>query len=183
MRVLDTEISAVKIIEPTIFKDERGHFFEAYNAKKFEDALGFKPEFTQSNESLSKQGTIRGLHLQRGKSSQSKLVRVVVGKVLDVALDCRPTSNSFGKHVAIELSGDDHRQLFIPKGFAHGFQVLSDYCILSYQVDAAYDPSSEITINAMDPALGIEWIKLNDCFLSKKDGSAMLFSRVFNETS
>lgn len=181
MKILDTEIPDVKIIEPAVYEDERGHFYEVYNAQKFEEEMGFRPEFQQLNESFSKKGTIRGLHLQQGKSSQSKLVRVVVGKVLDIAVDCRPTSHFFGKHVAFELSGDDHRQLFIPKGFAHGFQVLSDYCILTYQVDAPYDPNSEVIIYAMDPALEIKWAKFNENFMSEKDSSAMFFSRIFSE--
>jgi len=177
MKVFDTEIPDVKIIEPTVYKDDRGYFFEAYNVQKFEELMGFCPNFCQSNESYSKKGTIRGLHLQKEPFAQSKLVRVVSGEVLDVAVDCRPNSSSFGKHVAVELSGDNHRQLWIPKGFAHGFQVLSEHCCLVYQVDNPYNPSFEIAIDAVDQVLKIQWPLANEVKRSAKDTKGLCFKR------
>ena len=183
MKVFDTEISDVKIIEPTVYEDERGYFFEAYNAQKFEELMGFCPNFCQSNESYSKKGTIRGLHLQKEPFSQAKLVRVISGKILDVAVDCRPKSSSFGKHVTVELSGVNHKQLWVPKGFAHGFQVLSDVCILNYQVDNFYNVESEITINAFDGFLGINWSIREPTLLGLKDRDADKFLDTFNQAS
>lgn len=178
MKVFDTEVPDVKIIEPNIFEDERGHFFEAYNAQKFNEIFGFTPEFCQINESFSRKGAIRGLHLQKEPYAQAKLVRVISGKVFDVVVDCRPDSSSFGKCVAIELSADSHKQIWIPKGFAHGFQVLSDHCVFSYQVDNPYNRSSEVTINAFDPELKIQWPLKNEAKRSAKDCDGIYFEEL-----
>ena len=131
MKLVETTIRDLKIIEPRVFQDERGYFFEAFNEKTFFAELGRKPSFCQINESASTKGTIRGLHLQKGASAQAKLVRVIYGEIIDVAVDCRLDSPSCGSHEAICLSSENKRQLWIPEGFAHGFQVLSDYCILN----------------------------------------------------
>ena len=181
MIVLDTEILDLKIIEPTVYEDERGYFFEAYNAQKFEELMGFCPSFCQSNESASVKGTIRGLHLQKEPYAQSKLVRVVSGEVLDVAVDCRSSSSSFGKHVAVKLSSGNRRQLWIPKGFAHGFQALSDVCILNYQVDNFYSVESEVTIDAFDDFLGINWLTEEQTLLGLKDRNGENFLETFNK--
>ena len=178
MKVFDTGILDVKIIEPTVYEDERGYFFEAYNAQKFEELMGFCPNFCQSNESFSKKGTIRGLHLQQEPYAQGKLVRVVAGEILDVAVDCRPNSGSFGKHVAVELSGENRKQLWIPKGFAHGFQVLSDECLLNYCVDCTRKASAEIEINCFDEYLAIDWNVEIEKIMSEKDQAAKSFSEV-----
>ena len=150
MIVFDTAIPDVKIIEPNIYEDERGYFFEAYNAQKFEELFSITPKFCQINESFSKKGTIRGLHLQKEPYAQAKLVRVICGEIIDVVLDCRHGSSTFGEHVSIILNSTNKRQVWIPRGFAHGFQVLSDTCIFSYQVDNEYCPDSEVTIDAFD---------------------------------
>ena len=178
MKVFDTEIPDVRIIEPTVYEDERGYFFEAYNAQKFEELMGFCANFCQSNESYSKKGTIRGLHLQKEPFSQSKLVRVVSGEVLDVAVDCRWGSSSYGKHISVILSSENKRQLYIPKGFAHGFQVLSDECVLNYAVDAPYDAPSEIEIDCFDDDLDIKWRACEAIKMSKKDSEARAFSQI-----
>ena len=178
MRVFDTEMPDVKIIEPNIHEDERGYFFEAYNAQKFEEVFGFIPKFCQTNESFSRKGAIRGLHLQREPYAQAKLVRVISGKVFDVVVDCRLNSSSFGKCVAIELSASSHKQIWIPKGFAHGFQVLSEYCVFSYQVDNLYNRSSEVTINAFDPGLEIHWPLKNKAKRSAKDCEGIYFDEL-----
>ena len=182
MQVFDTKIPDVKIIEPTIYEDERGYFFEAYNAQKFENLMGFRPAFCQTNESCSKKGTIRGLHLQKEPFSQSKLVRVVSGTVLDVVVDCRYGSTSFGKYVAIELSGNNHRQLWIPKGFAHGFQALSDFCILNYQVDNFYNVEAEISVDAFDDFLDINWSTKHPVRMGLKDRNAHKFTDIFKDS-
>jgi dTDP-4-dehydrorhamnose 3,5-epimerase len=171
MNIITTEIEDVIVIEPRIFHDGRGYFFEAFNQKEFEEKVG-NVIFVQDNESKSCYGVIRGLHFQKGSHSQSKLVRVVKGKVLDVAVDIRKGSKTFGKHVAVELSEENHRQLFIPKGFAHGFSVLSDEVVFQYKCDNFYCPESEGAIAWDDPDLGIDWkIPENRIILSEKDRS------------
>jgi dTDP-4-dehydrorhamnose 3,5-epimerase len=175
MIVFDTAIPDVKIIEPNIYEDKRGYFFEAYNAQKFEKLLSIAPKFCQMNESFSKKGTIRGLHLQKEPYAQAKLVRVVCGEIIDVILDCRHGSSTFGKHVSIILNSTDKRQVWIPKGFAHGFQVLSDTCIFSYQVDNEYRPDSEVTIDAFDSNLQIKWPLKENVNLNHKDKSGVAF--------
>ena len=169
MKVIKTEIEGVFIIEPDVFGDNRGYFFESFNKKQFEEAVGHV-NFVQDNESKSSYGVVRGLHFQKGRHSQAKLVRVVKGAVLDVAVDLRKDSPTYGKHVAVELTGDNHRQFFIPRGFAHGFSVLSEEAIFQYKCDNYYCPASEGAIAWDDPDLGIDWrIPKEDVVLSAKD--------------
>ncbi len=169
MNIIPTEIDGVLIIEPRIFQDSRGYFFESFNLREFEEKIGVI-DFVQDNESKSCYGVVRGLHFQRDGHSQAKLVRVVKGKVLDVAVDLRRGSATYGRHVAVELSEDNHRQFFIPRGFAHGFSVLSDEVIFQYKCDNYYCPSSEGAIAWNDPDLGIDWrIPEDKVILSEKD--------------
>lgn len=169
MEYIRTEIEGVYIIEPKIFNDARGYFFEAFKQKEFEENV-CKINFVQDNESKSSYGVLRGLHYQKGEFSQAKLVRVIKGKVLDVAVDIRKSSPTFGKHVMVELSEDNKRQLFIPRGFAHGFLVLSKEAIFTYKVDNIYAPQSEASIKFNDPDLGIEWpIDTSEVLTSEKD--------------
>ena len=169
MKVIKTDIEGVVIIEPRIFKDDRGYFYESWNKKDFDENV-FPVNFVQDNQSKSSYGVLRGLHFQKGKHSQSKLVRVVQGAVLDVAVDIRKGSPTFGQHVAVELTGDNHRQFFIPRGFAHGFSVLSETAIFQYKCDNLYCRESEGAIAWDDPALGIDWrIPAEKVILSEKD--------------
>lgn len=169
MNIIPTEIDGVLIIEPRVFQDSRGYFFESFNLREFEEKIGVI-DFVQDNESKSCYGVVRGLHFQRDGHSQAKLVRVVKGKVLDVAVDLRRGSATYGRHVAVELSEDNHRQFFIPRGFAHGFSVLSDEVIFQYKCDNYYCPSSEGAIAWNDPDLGIDWrIPEDKVILSEKD--------------
>ena len=169
MNVIKTEIEGVLIIEPRIFEDSRGYFFESFNLKEFEDKVGHV-DFVQDNESKSSYGVVRGLHFQRGEHAQSKLVRVVSGRVLDVAVDIRPGSPTFGKHVAVELTGENHRQFLLPRGMAHGFSVLSETAVFQYKCDNFYCRESEGAIAWDDPDLGIDWrIPKSDVILSEKD--------------
>ena len=182
MTFIETEIPDVKIFEPRVFEDQRGYFFEAYNETTFFNELGRKTNFFQINESSSTKGTIRGLHLQKGASAQAKLVRVVHGEILDVAVDCRLDSPSCGSHVAIRLSSENKRQLWIPEGFAHGFQVHSDFCILNYCVTSPYSPKDEITINCYDEDLNVRWADIGQTLLSEKDRSGMAFANYITTT-
>lgn len=169
MRVISTELDGVVIIEPQLHGDSRGYFFESFSQRDF-DALVGPALFVQDNESRSSYGVIRGLHYQCGDSSQGKLVRAVLGKALDIAVDIRKGSPTFGKHVAVELSGENHRQLFIPRGFAHGFSVLSESLVLQYKCDRFYDPCSERGIAWNDPDLNIDWqIPSESVIVSEKD--------------
>lgn len=169
MNVIQTAIDGVVIIEPRLFPDERGYFFESYEKQEF-DAKVRPVDFIQDNESRSCYGVLRGLHFQKGEHAQSKLVRCVVGRVLDVAVDIRKGSPTFGQHVAVELTQDNHRQFFIPRGFAHGFSVLSDVAVFQYKCDNYYCPESEGAIAWDDPALGIDWrIPADKAILSPKD--------------
>ena len=152
----ETEIEGVFVIEPRVFNDARGYFFEAWKREEFQTHVG-DVEFIQDNESKSSQGVLRGLHYQKGSLSQAKLVRVIKGRVLDVAVDLRKSSPTFGKHVMVELSDENKRQFFIPRGFAHGFLVLSDEAIFTYKVDNPYAPQCDAGIRWNDPDLGIEW--------------------------
>ena len=162
------------MIEPRVFCDARGYFFEAWKQAEFEKYIG-KVDFVQDNESKSSYGVLRGLHYQKGDSSQAKLVRVIKGKVLDVAVDVRRSSPTFGQHVMVELSEENKRQFFIPRGFAHGFLVLSDEAIFTYKVDNPYAPQSEAGICWNDPALGINWpIDPKEVLTSEKDLKAPL---------
>jgi len=169
MNVIQTDIPGVVIIEPKIFGDERGYFFESWSQKEFDEKV--RPiKFVQDNESKSHYGVLRGLHFQKGKFAQSKLVRVVKGKVLDVAVDIRRGSPTFGKHVKVELSEENHLQFFIPRGFAHGFVVLSEEAVFQYKCDNPYAPSEEGAIIWNDQLLNIDWqIPIESVDLSDKD--------------
>lgn len=176
MEYRKTEIEGVFIIEPRVFGDERGYFFEAWKRQEFEENIG-KVDFIQDNESKSVFGVLRGLHYQKGELSQAKLVRVISGRVLDVAVDLRKDSPTFGKHVAVELSGDNKRQFFIPRGFAHGFLVLSDEAVFTYKVDNPYAPQAEASILWNDADLAIDWpLSEEKLILSQKDREAQLFA-------
>ena len=169
MKAIATDIAGVYIIQPKVFKDSRGYFFESFSKRDFEKEIG-KVDFVQDNESCSSKGVIRGLHFQKPPFSQAKLVRCVVGKVLDVAVDLRKDSPTYGKHVAVELSEDNHLQFFIPKGFAHGFEVLSDVAIFQYKCDEYYHPEAEGGLYAFDPELNIGWTTpIDDAIFSDKD--------------
>ena len=156
MEYIKTDIEGVFVIEPKVFNDARGYFMEAWKQKEFNEHVG-EVDFIQDNESKSSFGVLRGLHYQKGDFSQAKLVRVIKGKVLDVAVDIRKSSPTFGKHVMVELSEDNKRQFFIPRGFAHGFLVLSEEAIFTYKVDNPYAPQAETGIRWNDPDLAIEW--------------------------
>ena len=169
MEFKKTSIDGVYVIEPRIFTDARGYFFEAWKQAEFEEHIG-KVNFVQDNESKSSRGVLRGLHYQKGDYSQAKLVRVIKGCVLDVAVDIRKSSPTFGQHVMVELSGENKRQFFIPRGFAHGFLVLSDEAIFTYKVDNVYAPQTDAGIRWNDPALGINWpIDPKEVLTSEKD--------------
>jgi dTDP-4-dehydrorhamnose 3,5-epimerase len=169
MKVIKTAIEDVVIIEPDVFGDARGYFFESYSQKKFDEQV--RPvKFVQDNESKSSYGVLRGLHFQKPPYAQAKLVRVVKGRVLDVAVDIRIGSPTYGRYEAVELSEENHRQLFIPRGFAHGFCVLSDEAVFQYKCDNYYAPDSEAAIRWDDPDLAIDWgIPAEDVILSEKD--------------
>lgn len=169
MEYEETDIKGVWVLTPKVFNDNRGYFFEAWKKSDFEAHVG-KVDFIQDNESKSSYGVLRGLHYQKGTYSQAKLVRVIKGKVLDVAIDLRKSSPTFGKHVMVELSEDNKRQLFIPRGFAHGFLVLSPEAIFTYKVDNIYAPAHEASIRWNDPQIGINWpIDQKDVVTSPKD--------------
>ena len=176
MKIIKTDIEGVVIIEPRLFKDERGYFFEAFSERKFAELTGINTHFVQDNESRSTEGVVRGLHFQLPPFAQSKLVRVVRGTILDVAIDIRRGSPTFGKYVAVELSEHNHRQLFIPRGFAHGFAVLSETALFAYKCDNIYHPASEKGIMFNDPELAIDWqIPAEKMILSAKDHRHPLF--------
>ena len=169
MEVIKTELEGVVIIEPKIFRDARGYFFESFSQKEFEEKVR-KIAFVQDNESMSSYGVMRGLHFQLPPFTQSKLVRCVKGKVLDVAVDIRKGSPTFGKHVSVELSEDNHRQFFVPRGFAHGFAVLSETAVFQYKCDNFYAPQSDGGISILDDSLGIDWkLPTDKVVLSEKD--------------
>ncbi len=170
MQIEKTEIEGVVVLHPKVFGDARGYFFESFSRKTFSDATGWDIDFVQDNESRSCQGVVRGLHFQRPPFAQSKLVRVVEGEVLDVAVDLRRQSPTFGHHVAVRLSADKHNQLFLPRGMAHGFAVLSDVAVFQYKCDAFYAPDTEGAIAWNDPALAIDWqLNADEVILSEKD--------------
>ncbi len=170
MGIVKTKIPEILIIEPKVFGDERGYFFESYNRERFRQETGMDIEWVQDNESKSCYGVLRGLHFQKGEHAQSKLVRVVKGRVLDVAVDIRRGSPTFGQHVAVELTEENHRQLFIPRGFAHGFAVLSQEAVFQYKCDNLYAPHAEGAIAWNDPQIAIEWgVPAEDVILSEKD--------------
>lgn len=170
MKVIETTLSDCLILEPSLFNDKRGYFFESFNSKQFNELTGFNVNFVQDNESFSTKGVLRGLHFQKGEYAQAKLVRVVTGKVLDVAVDLRKNSTTFGKWFSIELSGENKRQLFVPRGFAHGFVVLSEFAIFNYKCDNFYNKVSESGIIFNDSALNIDWqLNTNEILVSEKD--------------
>lgn len=174
MNVIKTNIEGVLILEPKVFNDARGYFFESFSQREFDEKvapiLGHTIRFVQDNESMSSYGVMRGLHFQRPPFTQSKLVRCVKGAVLDVAVDIRKGSPTFGQHVAVELTEDNHRQFFISKGFAHGFAVLSETAVFQYKCDEFYHPEADGGISIMDQSLGINWkIPTDQVLLSEKD--------------
>ena len=169
MEIIKTGIEGLLILEPRIFKDTRGYFFESFSQREFEEKVG-PVHFVQDNESMSTYGVMRGLHFQRPPFTQSKLVRCVSGRVLDVAVDIRQGSPTYGQHVAVELTADNHRQFFIPKGFAHGFAVLSETAVFQYKCDEFYHPEADAGISILDESLGIDWrIPMDKAILSDKD--------------
>ena len=175
MNVIETGIPGLLILEPRVFGDSRGYFFEAFNRKAFTDAVG-EVDFVQDNESRSSYGVVRGLHFQKGEWAQAKLVRVVEGRVLDVAVDLRPGSPTYGQHTSVELTGENHRQLFIPRGFAHGFSVLSETAVFQYKCDNYYHPEAEGAVAWDDTDLAIDWqIPADRVLLSAKDRNHPLF--------
>ena len=175
MKFLETKIQDLYIIEPNVYADDRGYFLESYKKDKFDELIG-KSSFVQDNESKSSKGVLRGLHFQNPPFDQAKLVRCIEGKVLDVAVDIRKGSKTYGKHVALELSGENKRQLFIPRGFAHGFLVLSQSAIFAYKVDNNYAPEHEAGINWNDPKLNIKWnIDESKILVSNKDANHPFF--------
>ena len=175
MKFIKTEIPDVYIIEPSVFGDERGYFLESFNLEKFEENV-YPIKFVQDNESKSSKGVLRGLHFQKPPFEQAKLVRCIKGKVIDVAMDIRKGSPNYGKHVAIELSGENKRQLFVPRGFAHGFAVLSESAVFAYKVDNTYAPEFDAGIRFDDPTLNIDWGLTNEeVLLSQKDKNLIFF--------
>lgn len=175
MNVIRTEIEGLAVIEPRIFRDSRGYFFESFSERDFAEQVA-PVRFVQDNESKSSYGVVRGLHFQKPPHAQAKLVRVVKGRVLDVAVDLRTGSPTYGKHFAVELSEENHRQFFIPKGFAHGFSVLSEEVVFQYKCDNYYAPQSEGSVLWNDPQIGVDWgIPEEDIILSEKDKKGPLF--------
>ena len=169
MEIIKTAIEGLVIIEPKVFKDARGYFFESFSQREFEEKVR-KVNFVQDNESMSSYGVMRGFHFQRPPYTQSKLVRCVIGKVQDVAVDIRKGSPTYGQHVAVELSEENHRQVFIPRGFAHGFSVLSEKAIIQYKCDNFYAPEADSGISIKDESFGIDWkIPTENAILSEKD--------------
>lgn len=169
-----TDIEGVFIIKPKVFNDARGYFFESFKQAEFDENIGYHVEFVQDNESKSSYGVLRGLHLQKGEFSQAKLVRVIKGCVLDVAVDVRPGSKTYGKYIMAELSEENKLQFFIPRGFAHGFLVLSDEAVFTYKVDNVYSPMSEASIRWDDPDINIQWpIDKEKVLTSEKDLKAV----------
>ncbi len=176
MEYIKTEIDGVWVINPKVFNDERGYFFESYRKSDFDANIGRSVDFIQDNESKSSYGVLRGLHYQKGEFSQAKLVRVIKGRVLDVAVDLRKSSPTFGKYVMVELSEENKKMFFIPRGFAHGFLVLSEKAIFTYKVDNVYAPQSEASIRFDDPDINIKWpIDMKDVITSAKDEKGMSF--------
>ena len=170
MNFIRTDIPDVVIVEPKVHGDDRGYFIETFRADKLEEFLGYKINFCQDNESKSSRGVLRGLHYQLAPAAQTKLVRVISGRVLDVAVDIRKGSSTFGKHMAVELTSENKRQLLVPRGFAHGFVVLEDDTVFAYKVDNYYSPENDRGIAFDDEALGIDWkVALSELNLSSKD--------------
>ncbi len=181
MKFFKPEINGLIVFEPTVFEDDRGYFFESYNQKRYEEA-GLKARFVQDNISKSKYGTIRGLHYQVGEFAQGKLCQVIAGTVLDVAVDIRFGSETFGKYFAVELSEENHKQLWIPPGFAHGFSVLSEIAVFHYKCTNFYSKEHEKAIRFDDPELNINW-KINNPIVSEKDLKAKYFNQIEKDFS
>ena len=176
MKVTETFLKGCFILEPKVFGDKRGNFFEIFNQKEFEKETGLKINFVQDNQSFSQKGVLRGLHMQKGIHAQTKLVRVVKGKVLDVVVDVRKNSSTFGKHFSIELSGENNKQLFVPRGFLHGFVTLENNTIFSYKCDNYYNKDAEDGVIFNDKDLGIDWnLKEKEIVVSEKDEKLMSF--------
>ncbi|MCK9312082.1 MAG: dTDP-4-dehydrorhamnose 3,5-epimerase [Bacteroidales bacterium] len=173
MQYIEQSISGVFVIEPKVFSDQRGYFMESWKESEFEEHIG-KVHFLQENESKSVYGVLRGMHAQAGEASQAKLVRVIEGSVLDVAVDARQSSPTFGEYVAVELSAKNKKQFYIPRGFYHGFLVLSPEAIFSYKVDNKYQPETEVSFHFSDPSVNISWLIHQDLILSPKDEAAPL---------
>ncbi|WP_407401838.1 dTDP-4-dehydrorhamnose 3,5-epimerase [Chryseobacterium sp.] len=182
MKATETKLKGCFILEPTVFEDSRGYFFEAYHEDKMQEILGYKPTFVQDNQSNSSYGVVRGLHMQAGEHAQAKLVRVVEGAVIDVAVDVRPGSETYGQSVAVELSADNKRQLFIPRGFLHGFSVISDKATFFYKCDNGYNKASEDGVHPLDQEIGIDWgIPADKMIISDKDLEAQSFETFRNK--
>ncbi len=182
MKYTETKLSGCFILEPTVFEDERGYFFESYNENKLAEILGHNPHFVQDNQSKSQFGVVRGLHMQAGEHAQAKLVRVLEGRVLDVAVDVRPNSPTYGQHVAVELSAENKKQLFVPRGFLHGFSVLSEQAVFSYKCDNTYRKEAEDGVYPLDPQLAIDWrIPVDQMILSQKDREAQNFTALYDK--
>ena len=179
MKVIETKLKGCFIIEPTIFGDDRGYFFESFNKEKFKELTGKEIEFVQDNEAFSNRGVLRGLHFQKGKFAQAKLIRVVKGKVLDVVVDVRQKSKTFGEVFTCVLSAENKKQLFVPRGFAHGYSVLEDNTVFVYKCDNYYQPKSESGIVYNDRTLSIDWMLLaNEIILSEKDKELQTFKEL-----
>lgn len=170
MKITHTPLKDCFILQPTIHQDVRGHFFESFNKRVFHALSGFDIDFVQDNQALSHYGTVRGLHFQQGEYAQAKLVRVLQGRVLDVAVDLRENSPTFMQHFAVELTGDNHLQLFVPRGFAHGYSVLENNTVFHYKCDNYYHKAAEGGMNVLDKTLNIDWrIPVSDMLISEKD--------------
>jgi len=182
MKVTETKLGGCFILEPTKFGDNRGYFFESFNEKIFNELTGTTTHFVQDNQSFSTRGVLRGLHAQAGEYAQAKLVRVLEGRVIDVAVDARVDSPTFGEHVAVELSAENNLQLFVPRGFLHGFVVLSDIATFFYKCDNFYNKESECGVRFDDPDLEINWkISVEELIVSDKDLVLPAFTKVFNQ--
>jgi len=184
MKAIETKLKGCFILEPRVFEDERGYFFESFNENTLAQILGYKPQFVQDNQSKSAYGVVRGLHMQTGIHAQAKLVRVVEGSVIDVAVDVRPGSATYGQSIAVELSAENKRQLFIPRGFLHGFSVVSKSAVFFYKCDNMYNKASEDGINPLDVPLDIDWgIGASEIILSQKDAEAQSFDAFKSKNS
>lgn len=182
MQATETKLKGCFILEPKKFGDSRGYFFESFNEQTFNEVTQTQTQFVQDNQSYSTKGVLRGLHAQAGEYAQAKLVRVLEGKVLDVAVDARKGSATFGQHIAVELSAENNRQLFVPRGFLHGFVVLSDTATFFYKCDNFYHKDAEQGVCFDDPALGIDWILPHDeLLISDKDAILLSFAEVFGQ--
>lgn len=181
MKVTETKLKGCFILEPAKYGDSRGYFMESFNAKTFNELTGTNTHFVQDNQSYSTRGVLRGLHAQAGEHAQAKLVRVLQGEVIDVAVDVRPNSDTFGQYIAVNLSADNNLQLFVPRGFLHGFVVLSETATFFYKCDNFYHKESECGVNPLDEDLAVDWqIPVEEMVLSEKDQSAPTFKEVFS---